>query len=87
MTTTAEIGPGIRLTAGAVWVLDIRRDRKMLAGGGLGKGKRGGSLVADSLVDLLRQTADFMDQEGITTLDALSNALDEVTGHNEALVY
>ena len=72
---TAEIEQGISLSTGLVWTLAIMRDRPHLASGGLGKGKKGGAMVADSLVELLRMTADYMEQEDIDTLWGLSDAL------------
>ena len=75
MTTTAEIAEGLRLTSGPVWTLSIERNRQPVSRGGLGKGKRGGSLVEDTLVGLLRMTADYMEQEGLEDLDSLSDAL------------
>lgn len=75
MTTTAEITKGLRWTGGLVWTLSIERDRNPLSRGGLGKGKRSGSLVKDTLVGLLRMTADYMEQENIDDLDSLSDAL------------
>ena len=78
MTTTAEIAAGLRLTSGPVWTLSIERDRQPLSRGGLGKGKRGGSLVEVTLVELLRMTADYMEQEGFDNLDSLSDALQSI---------
>ncbi len=75
MTTTAEIAEGLRLTSGKVWTLSIEQDREPLRRGGLGKGKRGGSFVEDTLVGLLRMTADYMEQEGLESLDELSDAI------------
>ncbi len=73
--TTAEISKGLVLSSGTVWLLSVERDRKPLARGGLGKGQKGGALVADSLVELLRMVADYMEQEDIEDLDSLSDAL------------
>ncbi len=75
--TTAEIAKGLSLSTGSVWLLSVERDRKPLSRGGLGKGQKGGSLVADTLVGLLRMAADYMEQEGIEDLDGLSDALKE----------
>jgi len=72
---TAEVVQAITLSKGLVWTLEITRDRPYLASGRLGKGKRGGALVADSLVDLFRMAADYMEQEGLDTLWGLSDAL------------
>ena len=77
-TTTAEIAKGLSLSTGRVWLLSVERDRKPLSRGGLGKGQKGGSLVADTLVGLLRMAADYMEQEGIEDLDDLSDALKAV---------
>ena len=76
--TTAEIAKGLILSGGSVWLFSVERDRKPLARGGLGKGQKGGSLVADTLVGLLRMAADYMEQEGIEDLDGLSDALKAV---------
>ncbi len=78
MTTTAEIHEGLVFTSGPVWVLSIELNRNPLARGGLGKGTRGGSFVGDTLVELLRRAADYMEQEGIEDLDSLSAALQAV---------
>ena len=78
MTTTAEIHEGLVFTGGRVWVLSIELNRFTLARGGLGKGKDGGSFVGDTLVELLRRVADYMEQEDIEDLDALSVALKAV---------
>ena len=37
------------------------------------QGRKGLSLVADTLPDLLRTVASYMEQEGMTTLDELSS--------------
>ena len=72
---TAEVAQAISLSKGLVWSLAIMRDRPHLASGRLGKGKRGGSLVADSLIELFRMAADYMEQEGLDTLWELSDDL------------
>ena len=74
-SVTAEIEPGISLSQGSVWTLGIMRDRPLLPSGRLGKGKQGGTLVADSLIGLLRMAADYMEQESLDTLLGLSDAL------------
>ncbi len=72
---TAEIAQAISLSSGLIWSLAIMRDRPHLASGRLGKGKRGGALVADSLIELFRMAADYMEQEDLDTLWDLSDAL------------
>ena len=69
---TAEICEGMSFSRGTVWVLQIWTDRKPAARGGLTKGKKGGTMVADSIPDLLRQTAAYMEQEGHETLTRLN---------------
>ncbi len=81
---TAEIAQAISLTKGLVWTLGIMRDRPRLASGRVGKGKAGGSLVADSLIELLRSAADYMEQEGLETLWDLSDALQAVRSRTNA---
>ena len=83
MTTTAEIAIGLTMSEGSVWTLSIEQNRNPLARGGLGKGTRAGSLVGTSLIELLRSTADFMEQEGVETLDELATSIDDATGHND----
>jgi len=78
--TTAEICEGMSWEHGTVWVLQVWTDRKPAARGGLTKGKKGGALVADSVPELLRQTADYMDQESIDSLTALGQRLKSVEG-------
>ncbi len=76
--TTAEISTALSLSKGMMWTLAIETDRNALSRGGLGKGTKAGSLVGDNLIDLLRTTADLMDQEGITTLDELADLISKV---------
>lgn len=63
-TTTAEIMPMLSLSRGSIFGLTIYTDRKPLARGGLGKGKKAGTIVADTLPELLRRTADLIELEG-----------------------
>ena len=72
---TAIVEQGLSLSKGLVWTLAIMRDRPHLPSGGLGKGKRGGTMIADSLIGLLRMTADYMEKEDLDTLWELSDAL------------
>ncbi len=73
--TTAEISRGVSLTSGEVWILAIETDRKPLQRGGLGRGKKSGSLVANSLPQLFQQVTDYMAQEGLDDLDDLASAI------------
>ncbi|HEY7822143.1 MAG TPA: hypothetical protein VIG24_04895 [Acidimicrobiia bacterium] len=72
---TAELCEGMSFSKGTVWVLQLWTDRKPAARGGLTKGKKGGALVADSVPELLRTTAAFMEQERIDSLSGLAKRL------------
>ena len=63
-TTTAEIMPMISLSVGKVFGFTIYVDRSHLAGGGLGKGKKSGTIVKDTLPELLRDVARLLDENG-----------------------
>lgn len=63
--TTAEIGEGFSFSNGGskVATLTVFTDRKMAARGGLTKGKKAGTLIADDVPELLRMTAKLFEQE------------------------
>ena len=81
---TATIEQGISLSKGLIWTIAIMRDRPHLPSGRLGKGQKGGTMVADSLIELLRMTADYMEQEDLDTLWELSDALQAVRSRTDA---
>lgn len=63
--TTAEVGEAVSFGTGkGVVTLTIWTERRMAARGGLTKGRNAGMLVADTVPELLRLTANLFEQEG-----------------------
>lgn len=61
--TTIEISTGLNFTTGeVVYAATLYTDRKHKSGGGLTKGKKKGSIVDDTLPDLLRNMTDLIEQ-------------------------
>lgn len=76
-TTTAEVIPMISLSKGSMYGLTIYADRKPLANGGLGKGRKAGTIVQTNLVDLLNDVVRLCNEQGFDTLDDLAAFLEE----------
>lgn len=74
IATTAEITEALNLRTGQkIWMFTIWTDRKESARGGLTKGKKAGSLVGDSVPQLLRSVASLVEQEG--SLEAVADRI------------
>ena len=76
ITTTAEIMPMLSMTQGSLFGFTVYADRKPLAQGGLGKGRKAGTIVHQTLPGLLRDVARLCEEQG-GSLDDLVRVLED----------